>query len=60
VRIYATSDGESHFGDVEIATTMAPLFGDIVLDPNLGSGSALMAAESTDRICRGFEIVTSM
>ena len=26
LRIYATPDGESHFGDVEIPTTMAPLF----------------------------------
>ena len=26
LRIYATPDGESHFGDVEIAMTMAPLF----------------------------------
>jgi hypothetical protein len=26
LRIYATPDGESHFGDVDIATTMTPLF----------------------------------
>jgi hypothetical protein len=26
LRIYATPDGESHFGDTEIPTTMAPLF----------------------------------
>jgi hypothetical protein len=26
LRIYATSDGESHFGDVDIAMTMSPLF----------------------------------
>jgi hypothetical protein len=26
LRIYATPDGESHFGDVEIPTVMAPLF----------------------------------
>ena len=26
LRIYATPDGESHFGEADIATTMAPLF----------------------------------
>jgi hypothetical protein len=26
LHIYATPDGESHFGEVEIATTMTPLF----------------------------------
>jgi hypothetical protein len=26
LRIYATPDGESHFGDVDIAMAMAPLF----------------------------------
>ena len=26
LRIYATPDGESHFGNVDIATTMTPLF----------------------------------
>ena len=26
LRIYASPDGESHFGDVDIATTMMPLF----------------------------------
>jgi DNA modification methylase len=30
--------------------------GDIVIDPFLGSGSTLLAAEATDRVCRGVEI----
>jgi DNA modification methylase len=30
--------------------------GDIVLDPFLGSGSILITAERTGRICRGVEI----
>jgi hypothetical protein len=31
-------------------------WGDTVVDPFLGSGSTLLAAEETERVCRGVEV----
>jgi DNA modification methylase len=33
--------------------------GDVVIDPFLGSGSALIGAEKTGRVCRGIELARS-
>jgi DNA modification methylase len=38
------------------ALARTPVHGEIVIDPFLGSGTTLIAADKTKRICRGVEL----